>query len=422
MIFLLCVMFDHCFDDYSHLHIILFPYFLNPIKNITVTCESFLIMAIALERLLAVSKPIRYRLGILRKSQRVHALAFILPPIVFSVIINVPKFFESEHVYSNITNEAGEMEVILDYDMTDLRLHPDYVYYYIHWVRFISTGIIPIIFLIIVNSAIYILLKSRYSKLHCRTISFKCREISDKSQSSFTETINLQPRTRNVSDRSLQSSDSIISRLSNSSSYRSRSSTSNSFTGSNDKNQTCSQQNFQPLLESDSKNIQFSKNNNSCKSIQSRQSSRNINTSYSVMSRLSQLSEDTSLESQPMIRRPSFRVRRRTISSNSAFTLIAIVILYVICNIPRLALNLAEHLLEEEINNNFDLCGCHQEPIWFLILIHVNHFLLTVNSSANFIIYLALEKQFKTTFKEILDSMAKKNQRRNLNSGEFNFG
>ena len=414
-------MVDHSFDDYSSLHILLFPYFLNPVKNFAVTCESFLIMAIALERLLAVSKPIRYRLGMLRKSQRIHALAFIIPPLVFSAIIDIPKFFEFEHVSHNFTNEAGEVEAILDYDMTELRIHPDYVYY-IHWVRFIATGIIPIIFLIIVNSAIYILLKSRFSQLRCRTISFKCRERDEKYQTSITETRSLEPKKRNFSDRSLQSSESIISKLSNNSSFRSTSSATNSDSLSSENNKDQEQGLDRFLIKSERKSIQSSKINNSGKSFLLSESNKTVSGSDSIISRFSQLSEDVSIEKQPMIRRPSFRIERRTVSSNSAFTLIAIVIMYVICNIPRLVLNLAEHLLEEEINNNFDLCGCHQEPIWFLFLIHVNHFLLTVNSSANFIIYLSMEKKFKTTFQELLDSVAKKTQRRRLNSGESTFG
>ena len=207
MIFLVLVMVEHSSDVNTYLYIILFPHLINPIKNITLTCEGFLIMAIALERLLAVAKPIRYRLGILRRSQRCHALVFVLPPLVFSSILNIPKFFEYEHVNRNITNNDDSMEIVLDYDMTDLRVHPDYIYYYVHLIRFIITGIIPIIFLIIVNAAIYIMLPSALvKKTQCRTVSFK-RNQDDRGRRPVTETRSTEPR------NSIQSSVSMFSKL-----------------------------------------------------------------------------------------------------------------------------------------------------------------------------------------------------------------
>ena len=72
---------------------------------------------------------------------------------------------------------------------------------------------------------------------------------------------------------------------------------------------------------------------------------------------------------------------------------------YLICNFPRLILNLFEHLLQDEMMNNVDKCGCKREPPWFTILCSISHFLLTFNSSANFIIYGSTEEKFKKTRK-----------------------
>ena len=83
--------------------------------------------------------------------------------------------------------------------------------------------------------------------------------------------------------------------------------------------------------------------------------------------------------------------------SRSAVTLTAIVIMYILCNIPRLVLNLAEHLLTPT-----DLsppgCSCSPSPMWFTVLLHLSHFLLTLNSSVNFLIYWSVGNSFKRAF------------------------
>lgn len=351
---------------------------------------------------------------------------------------------EFEHVYCNITNENSEQEIILDYDMTDLRLHPDYVYYYIHWFRFISTGIIPIIFLIIVNFAIYMLLPSALQQSHCRTVSFKCRDSQeDRERQPMTETQN--PR-KSIDSRSIQSSDSIISKLSASGSLRS------SHRFPEDSGQGTSKSFGEPRRSLRRKQSECSRSINSNESIKLRttasfkvrsqtqdsdigidhtynqpkrrsiSSIRSIKQSESMISRTSHPSMDmipedhTSL--QNLRQQIKLKIKRRPASSYSTLTLLAIVIMYIVCNIPRLVLNLAEHLLQDQISTNLDICGCEMFPDWFIVLISINHFLLTVNSSANFIIYLSLEKKFKTTLRETAESLAEKTRSR-MTSVEF---
>ena len=272
---------------------------MNPMKNITVNCDSFLIMAIALERLLAVWKPIRYRTGIVRKSKKVHALAFIFPPILLSTTINIPKFFETELYVDNTTNA-------MDFRVTDLREDPDYIYYYVHWFRNIITGIIPIIFLIIVNAAIYFFLPSS----------------SDQSKYKYKYTASI----------------------------------------STIRNSLKSQDSGHPLIDLDR-------------------------------------------SAKILMKRKSFKVVRKQ-SSHSAGTLTTIVIIYIVCNLPRILLNIFEHLLQENQENNLDKCGCETEPKWFTIMCSVSHFLLTFNCSANFIIYWSTVSKFKKTLKKILMPMS----------------
>merc|ERR1719228_2334223 len=71
----------------------------------------------------------------------------------------------------------------------------------------------------------------------------------------------------------------------------------------------------------------------------------------------------------------------------------SIVMVYLCCNIPRLVLNLAEVIAED------DMLICEHAPKWTSILLGVSHLSLTLNSSVNFLIYFSLGKKFKTVSK-----------------------
>ena len=78
--------------------------------------------------------------------------------------------------------------------------------------------------------------------------------------------------------------------------------------------------------------------------------------------------------------------------SNSAITLITIVLVYVILNTPRLILNLAEYFLFHDIH-----CPCDQTPVWVSVLARISHLFLAINSSINFLIYYSIGRKFKNT-------------------------
>ena len=78
----------------------------------------------------------------------------------------------------------------------------------------------------------------------------------------------------------------------------------------------------------------------------------------------------------------------------SGLTLTAIVIVYLVCNLPRLIINLVEYTLRPEIYQLGE-CGCFLTHWWVSSMIRISHLLLTINSSVNFIIYFSSSKQFK---------------------------
>ena len=102
-----------------------------------------------------------------------------------------------------------------------------------------------------------------------------------------------------------------------------------------------------------------------------------------------------------MLSEDQIKENRRSLS-HSARTLSAIVIMYVVCNIPRLIVNLAEYLYRFQLYQNYSECGCVKNIVWMEVFLRVSPLLLTLNSSVNFIIYWSIGKQFKSTLSRIL--------------------
>lgn len=90
--------------------------------------------------------------------------SYVIPCLVLSVLLNVPKFLESKFVWRphNVTrvdpetNETSyELEEVLSFTVSSLREHPDYIRYYINWTRLVTTGLIPMAALIFFNWNIF---------------------------------------------------------------------------------------------------------------------------------------------------------------------------------------------------------------------------------------------------------------------------
>ena len=85
---------DHYVDVSAPIYVFLFPYVWNPLKNILMSWETFLIMSISSERFFAICRPLCYRTHKLSHSSRTHLLTYVLPSIVVSILLNIPKFLE----------------------------------------------------------------------------------------------------------------------------------------------------------------------------------------------------------------------------------------------------------------------------------------------------------------------------------------
>ena len=77
-------------------HVYLQGYFLYQLNSIAIVASIITTVVLALERYLAVSKPIEYHNATLGINPWRRVMNYIIPVIVFSIIFNVPKFFESK--------------------------------------------------------------------------------------------------------------------------------------------------------------------------------------------------------------------------------------------------------------------------------------------------------------------------------------
>ena len=162
-LFLGITLCDHFVDVTAPLYVFLFPYVWNPLKNMLMSWDTFLIMSIATERFFAICRPLCYRSHKLSHSSRVHLMTYILPSILVSILLNIPKFLETQFVTRNVTDENNITTVITDYEVTDLRLDPEYIFYYTHWTRLVGTGLTPVAYLATMNIAICIKIKKTES-------------------------------------------------------------------------------------------------------------------------------------------------------------------------------------------------------------------------------------------------------------------
>ena len=230
-------------------------------------------MSIATDRFIGVLKPVFYRSQKLSYSRKTHFLIYLLPSVVSSILINIPKFLETELIIVNRTSEENITREVLDYEITSLRLDQDYVFYYINWTRLIFTGVIPFIYLIVVNMLIVLAIKKKIPSIRINSTSLRRQRLCN-----------------------------VISK------------------------------------------------------------------------------QDPKL--------PKTKLPR-----HSAFTLVAISIMFLICNLPRIFLNIAEWNIE--LVTMIDDNGCEQAPDWFEVLMSLSNFSLTINSAVNCIIYYYFTKKFK---------------------------
>ena len=156
ILFLVMMISDQFVDHENTYYIVFFPYFWNPLQNILMSLQIFLLMSIAMERFLAVWMPIVYKTKKPSYSGTFHFLLYILPSMALATLVNIPKFLETELVTLTVTDADNTTREVIEYEVTNLRLNENYIFYYTFRTRLLITGAIP-----------FSLLTTIYSSLDC---------------------------------------------------------------------------------------------------------------------------------------------------------------------------------------------------------------------------------------------------------------
>ena len=82
-------------------------------------------------------------------------MTYIIPSMILSILLNIPKFLEAKHETLEYQDENNVTQERVIFNVTSLRVNPDYMYYYIHWTRLLCTGLIPFSYLSYMNMLIY---------------------------------------------------------------------------------------------------------------------------------------------------------------------------------------------------------------------------------------------------------------------------
>ena len=88
-------------------------------------------------------------------SSSVRVMTYIIPTMIISILLNIPKFMEAKHETLEYQDDNNVTQERMIFNVTSLRVNPDYMYYYIHWTRLLCTGIIPFSYLSYMNLLIY---------------------------------------------------------------------------------------------------------------------------------------------------------------------------------------------------------------------------------------------------------------------------
>lgn len=142
-------LFTYYYNVYPHMAPVLFP-----LALIVQTASVYLTLTVTLERFVAVCHPLRAR----SLCTYGRARAYVLVIIIFSILYNLPRFWEVSH-HSNYDDRLNT--TIYCVVASALRQDSVYIAVYIHWLYLVFLYFLPFISLAILNLAIYRQVSSR---------------------------------------------------------------------------------------------------------------------------------------------------------------------------------------------------------------------------------------------------------------------
>ena len=337
----------------SNVHIVLFPYFLYPFNQMAITGSIFMTVAIALERYIAVHYPLDY-------SQAMHeanALSkrifkYVASVILLSVIFTFTRFFEATVTYEELIDETTNQTVGYQAHLepTELRTAPLYTVYF-NWSRLIVLGIIPFVMLVYLNTKIYQDIKARRKRrfnTRCPAATMTVNPVANGQKQQFKVQLKIKEKTDELPDTEV----TVVGK------------------------EPC-------RINSDPDENKDLKTNND-----------------PVPTVVQSSGKDTKTSVDPApIRRPQPQATvsnesRRKKEDNMAVIFMGFILVFLVCHLPRLLLNIHElATIQHAMMCQAD--GKHPFPPWSLITISCSHVLLVINSSTNIFIYCFLSSKFR---------------------------
>ena len=349
------------FDMATLAHIHLFPYLLYPMTQLAVTGSIFMTVAIALERYIAVHFPLDY-------SQAMHEanalskriLKYVSAVLFLSVAFTITRFFEAKVVYEDVEEDGKNITTGPHLEPTDLRTDPAYTLYF-NWSRLIVLGIVPFAMLVYLNANIYQDIKAR------RTRRFNNRSASTANNEKVKNRVQLKvnsgegPTVIITSERINNPVECVPLVV---------------MTSSESKGGLITE----PVLKNGTENQPSSPE-------QPRPVSPKI-----------------PKQTHPTI---SVNESRRKKEDNMAVIFMGFILVFLVCHLPRLLLNIHE-LVTLQHAMECQKAGLNPFPLWSLITITVSHILLVINSSTNIFIYCILSSKFREEITKVYQSFMRK--------------
>jgi len=142
--------------DSAYAYKITYPHLILPFLNVGLCGTIFMTVAISIERFLGICHPLHYPPHT-RKSW-----FYILPVLVISLLVNIPKFLEAEIYWEDDINAIeilrDENVTVIDipkyipnYRPTELRMDETYIESYIMYFRIFFIAVIPLLLIILLN-------------------------------------------------------------------------------------------------------------------------------------------------------------------------------------------------------------------------------------------------------------------------------
>ena len=166
------VVVEQLIDVSSGDHLFMFVHLLYPTRNMLMCTSIYMTVGLACERFNSTSNPYLHRTR--QNGTTCHRLLlYILPVITFSILYNIPKFFDLEVAEKlencledgipndNSTAQSSNCTTYMIIQPTDIRNNDDYILWYINISNLVVTAVIPLVLLTYFNYKIYTSLKQR---------------------------------------------------------------------------------------------------------------------------------------------------------------------------------------------------------------------------------------------------------------------